>query len=193
MFATPAELATHLQTATQDEHDAGNPDVLDTGVATQALESATAEIRSVCGWSITQETVTDEPYEVERWISLPTLYLTAVAISYDGSVLPAGDAFTWRRSGTIDMSPWRMLVINRSTARWVDLLITYTHGHAVVPPVVKAICLERAAAKYTNPAANLSETRSTVVTVYGRGTEGSTSQSALANDSRLVDFKLPGL
>jgi hypothetical protein len=193
MFATPAELATHLQTATEDEFDAGNPDVLDTGVAIQALTSATAEIRGVCGWSITQETVTDEPVEVERHISLPTLYLTAVSISYEGNVLPT-DAYRWRRSGMIDMSPWRMLVINRTGAnRWTDLLFTYTHGYVTVPPVVKAICLERAAFKYVNPAANLSETRSTVVTVYARGSEGSTSQTALANDARLIDYKLPAL
>ena len=182
-FATPAELATYLQSATQAEADAGSGDVLDTGVATQALAAASGAIRAACGWSISQETVTGTvTWASGSCVFLPTLYLTAVAITVGGSALVDGADFTWQRNGLLRRSAL--------TRYWLgSAAITYTHGYATPPDAVKAVCLERAAQQVINPLQMASSTVGGVVDVYRRASEG----GELAADPRLAPFMLPAV
>lgn len=180
-LATPAELATYLQTATAAEYAAGNPDVLDTARATQLLDNASEAIRDECGWSITQETVTGQRLASWQWhggnIILPTLRLTAFSMTVDGIAKVDDTDFTWDRNGStvhlLTHSAWYNPVV----------LITWTHGYATSPQNPKAVCLEHAAADYVNPSQYRSEHIEGVVTVF--------TKPDLAKDSRLNKYRLP--
>jgi len=174
-FASPAELATFLRTASQVEADAGSGDVLDTGTALLALSGASGAIRSVCGWSISQETVT-ETFALGQTVFLPTLNLTAV------SVPSAVDGVAWSRNGTVRLS--NVYPFAAAAA------ITYTHGYDPVPDAVKAVCLELAARSYVNPEQYVSVTRGTVTDVFA---SSRVDQGSLKDDPRLQPFMLPGV
>jgi hypothetical protein len=174
-FASPAELATFLRTASQVEADAGSGDVLDTGTALLALSSASGAIRSVCGWSISQETVT-EMFTLGQTVFLPTLNLTAV------SVPSAVDGVAWSRNGTVRLSNLYPFA--------ASAVVTYTHGYDPVPDAVKAVCLELAARHYINPEQMMSVTRGSVTDVFSYRSDPGTS---LKDDPRLQPFMLPGV
>lgn len=176
-LATPAELATFLQKATQDEINAGNPDVLDTGVALQALASASGAVRAVCGWSVSQETVT-ETLVGDGWVFLPTLYLTALSATVGGTPLASGTDLVWYRNGTV------RLLWHRSGT---PVTLTYTHGFSPVPDEVRAVVLELAAQTVENPLQMASSTVGGVVDVFSR----SSGSDDLAADPRLAPYRLP--
>jgi hypothetical protein len=179
-LATPAELAVYLQTATEAEYTAGNPDVLDTARATLLLENASGDIRSACGWSITQETVTGERVYPgsSGYIRLPTLRLTAFTMTINAVPAVDGTDYTWTLNGGI-------VRVARSFL-WSDaVLVTYTHGYATAPADLKAVCLEHAAAAYANPPRYRSEHIEGVVTVYG-GPD-------LETDPRVGRYRLAGV
>lgn len=180
-FATPAELATYLQTATAAEATAGNPDVLDTARAQLLLDNASAEIRAVCHWNISQETVTGQRVYpgLTGYIRIPTLRLTALTMTFNGVAAVDGTDYSWtvNGGGTVTVSRW-------FTSSDV-VLATYTHGYATTPAELKALCEERAAAAYANPPGYRSEHIDSVVTVYG-GPD-------LRTDPRLSDYKLLGV
>src|SRR5215207_344073 len=101
-LATPAELATYLQTATAAEAAAGNPDVLDTARAQLLLDNASADIRSACGgWSITQETVTAQRVYpgTSGYIFIPTRRLTAFTMTINAVTAVDGTDYTWEIDG----------------------------------------------------------------------------------------------
>lgn len=188
-FATPEELATYLRTATQEEADAGNPDVLDTTVAELLLDNASAAIRDACGWSITEETVTDQPVShISGRVFLPTKHLTALAISVDGVDAVVLTDYVWSVNGVVRFVGWG---VGSPSLTWAYLypqsvvLATYTHGYDEAPQSVKAVCLEHAAAAYPNPSRYRSETIEGVVTVYA-GVD-------LETEPRLNRFRLPRL
>lgn len=143
-FATPAELASHLQVAS-----------VDTASATLALNIATSAIRDHCGWDISETTVTGEEMDGTgtRNLWIETLRLTAVSsLEENGNLLTAGTDFDWTRYGKIVRNGcWPR------TAR--SVVITYTHGYATVPEVVKGVCLDIAGRKYNNPQSSKSGTR----------------------------------
>lgn len=174
-FASPEELATFLRTASQVEADAGSGDVLDTGTALLALASASGAIRSVCGWSISQETVT-ETFTLGQTVFLPTLNLTAV------SVPSAVDGVSWSRNGTVRL-------LNKYPFP-AAAAVTYTHGFDPVPDEVKAVCLEQAARIYINPEQMMSVTRGQVTDVFSYRSDPGTS---LKDDPRLSRFMLPSV
>jgi hypothetical protein len=180
-FATPTELATYLRTATQDEATAGSPDVLDTGVALQALELASGDIRAVCGWSISRETVT-EPLAAWSFgkVFLPTLHLVSVTITADATTLTVNTDYTFTANGTI--TPLR----NRYVATLAE--ITYTHGYEPVPSAIKSVVLERAARIYSNPQQLVSATVGGVTDVFSRA---SAPSQDLASDPRVQAYMLP--
>jgi hypothetical protein len=182
-FASPAELATYLQSATQVEADAGSGDVLETGVATQALAAASGAIRAACGWSISQETVSGPvTWATGSCVFLPTLYLTAVSLMSGGLALVDGADFTWSQNGLLRRSAL--------TRYWLGSVeITYTHGYATIPDAVKAVCLERAAQQVVNPLQMVSATVGGVSDVYRRAEAG----SDLVSDPRLAPFMLPAI
>lgn len=181
-LATPAELATYLQTATAAEAAAGNPDILDTARATQLLDNASEAIRDECGWSITQETVTAQRLWDTQWrsgvILLPTLRLTAFTMTVDTVPKVDGTDFIWQRNG----NEIQLLTSSSWSADSV-VEITWTHGYATVPQNPKAVCLEHAAAYYPNPSRNRSETIEGVTTIY--------VVPDLRNDPRLNKYRLP--
>lgn len=134
-FATTTDLASWLQVAS-----------VTSGPATLALNVASSTIRSFCGWSISQETVTetrDGTGAKSLW--LPTLRLTAVAsVVADGRTLTPTVDYDWTSFGKlIRHGCWPR------TPRSVALV--YTHGYATVPDVVKGVCLSLAARAYNNP------------------------------------------
>lgn len=148
-FATPIELAGFLQ---KD---------LDTYSATQALDIASQNIRTACGWNISQETVTAQEFDGtgDQSIWIRTLNLTAVAsVVADGVTLTASD-YRFYRYG------W----LRRIYAYWPCfpkiVAVTYTHGYATVPDDVKGACLVLAGGKYEEPGGTLRSYTDTVGSV----------------------------
>jgi hypothetical protein len=142
-FATAEELASHLQVAG-----------VDTASANQALNIASSDIRDHCGWSISEEDVTDTLDGTgTRNLWIPTLRLTAVSsLAENGVSLVEGVDFDWTRYGKLVRNGcWPR------TARSVD--ITWTHGYATVPDVVKGVCLALAGRRYDNPKGSKGSTR----------------------------------
>jgi len=197
-FASPAELAQFLQTATEADATAGDPNVLDTAIALQALDSATAAIVTACGWSVLTETAT----VVERacqTILLPTLKLTAVtSITDQVSNLISPTLYQWEEWGELTLwGTWwsRRQVVNSGAATsfppWNRLTITFTHGYDTVPAAVKAVCLELAASTYNNPTNLASTSRLGAVDVFRRS--ASDGGVDLDGDARLDPYRLATL
>lgn len=163
-FASPEDLAVYLRTATADEAAAGNPDILDTVAAVQALDLATGSIQADCHWAIAQETVTGIYRLRGSALHLPTLHLTAVTAVRlnDGPLLTRGQDYDWETTGRVEFHRWT------AWARSTTAAITYTHGYDPVPPAIRGACLERAAQTYLNPAGHLSESLGGVSTTYAR-------------------------
>lgn len=193
-FAAPSDLASYLQTATQADADAGSGDVLDTGVATQALASASGAIRAVCGWSITQETVVDYRAPWGWWRSktlfLPTLKLSAVSVSVLGHPVLEGWDYGWDESGAVHLYRASYWIAMSQATLPPTLTFTYAHGFDPVPDVVRAVCLEQAAVSYRNPQGLVSSTYANVTEVYAAR---SAPAADLGSDPRLAPYRLPAL
>lgn len=197
-FASPADLAQFLQTATEADATAGDPNVLDTAIAQQALDSATATIVAACGWPILTETTTVLTRACPT-ILLPTLRLTAVGSVVDqagNTVTPA--LYSWEEWGELTLwgSWWsQRQIINTGIATshtpWNRLAITFTHGYDTVPAAVKDVCLELAASRYNNPTNLASTSRLGAVDVFRRSTtDGGVD---LDGDARLDAYRLASL
>jgi hypothetical protein len=157
-FATPDDLAEFLQTATQAEADAGDPNVLDTTIALRALQAATDDIVAICGWSITAETGVSITVDPRQRVQLPTLYLTNVqSVTNQFGHVVATALYYWEEWGEIHFwGGWwgDRTVIN--TAEYPvyghdRLTIVFDHGFPTVPAVVRNVCLEQAAESVVNP------------------------------------------
>lgn len=136
-FATTTELAVWLR----------DPTVGDTASAELVLAVASAAIRNFCGWDISETTVTGDALDGtgERSIWLPTLRLTAVsAVVENGRALTVVTDYDWTRYG-------KLIRAGRWTRAARSVVVTYTHGYAVVPEVVKGACLIVAAVMHSNP------------------------------------------
>lgn len=99
--------------------------------AAERLLQAEAEVRGYCEWHIAPSRT--ETVRVEggggRVLLLPSLHVTAIAsvVDEDGNAITD---YRWRRNGVL-----------RRSACWSDCLaydVTFTHGHATVPPDVSA-------------------------------------------------------
>lgn len=180
-LATPTELAGFLQ---QD---------LDTYSAAQALDVASQDIRTACGWNISQETVTAQDFDgtggTSIWIR--TLNLTGVsAVVADGVTLAATD-YRFYRYGRL----------RRIYAYWPYfpkiVTVTYTHGYATVPDDVKGACLVLAGAKYVAPGGRLRSYTDTVGGVTESRTYATGSPAALVPvddpEAVIARYKLPGM
>lgn len=180
-LATPTELAGFLQ---QD---------LDTYSATQALDVASQDIRTACGWNISQETVTAQEFDGtgNQSIWIKTLNLTAVsAVVVDGTALSPAD-YRFYRYG------W----LRRVYAYWPcfpkTVTVTYTHGYATVPDDVKGACLVLAASKYTAPGGRLRSYTDTIGGVTESRTYATGVPAALVPvddpEAVIVRYKIPGM
>lgn len=119
----------------------------DTDSATLAVAGASGMIRSHCGWDISQTTVTDAILDGPggRSLWLPTLKLTAVgSVVVNGDVLTVDTQYDWTSYGKL---------IHRGCwpCKPRSITVTYTHGWATVPDVVKTACLIVAGILYDNP------------------------------------------
>lgn len=180
-FATPTELAGFLQ---RD---------LDTYSATQALDIASQNIRTACGWSISQEIVTAQEFDGtgNQSIFINTLNLTAVA-----SVVAAGVTLT-----AADYKFYRYGWLRRIYAYWPCfpkiVAVTYTHGYATVPDDVKGACLVMAGAKYEEPSGRLRSRSDTVGSVTESRTYATGLSAALLPvddpEAVIARYRLPGL
>lgn len=182
-LATPTELATYLQTATQAEADGGNPNVLDTAVATQAIESASGKIRSAAGWSITEETFTRTFTSYTGRFFLPSLHLTAVSMTVAGAAV-AAERFTFDQdTGEVSLAPYWSWPLG-------PLAVTYTSGYPEVPDPIRGLCLEIAAGLYSNPSQAVSITYGNVTETYLR--QGAPGIEDLRQDQRLSPYVYMG-
>lgn len=100
--------------------------------AATLLEVASGTIRTYCGWSISEETVTGGVYDSDgsRLLLLPTLHLTAVAeVLVDGVAVTD---YSWSEMGAL-----------KRECRWPcgfrRVTVSYTHGYATAPAEVQAI------------------------------------------------------
>lgn len=90
------------------------------------IRSTEAAVRRHCGWNLTEETVTDQVIPIDGCsdtIVLPTLRLTALAVTVSGTLLTVGTGYTWSSSG----------IVKNPAGRWSTLygavVGTWTHGY----------------------------------------------------------------
>jgi hypothetical protein len=196
-FAAPEDLAEFLQTATQAEADGGDPNVLDTAIATRALQAATDDIVAVCGWSITAETGARVTLDPKQHVRVPTLYLTnvqSVVDQYGHTVATALYYFEewgeihfwggwWGDKSVINTAEYPVYGHDRLT-------ITYDHGFPTVPGVVRTVCLELAAANVVNPLNLASFSRVGVQDIHRLRAD---TGNPLDTDERLNAYRLASL
>jgi hypothetical protein len=143
-LATPAELAALLK---QD---------VDTASATQALDHASAAVRSWTRQYLEAKTYTGVKLLIEpigrTWgVRLPERPVTAVAaVAVNGVTYVQGTDWAWN-----GLSPWiRLAKRDWTTATFQDdpvATVTYTAGLATIPDEVKGVVLACAAREYNNP------------------------------------------
>lgn len=134
-FATIDELAArlHLDIADDDE-----------GSAQQALDDSTGIIQARASQTISL--VTDDAIGFRvgagtRHFCLPEWPVSALSISLDAVELVDGRNYRWTAAGVVTvLGSWSG-----------DVVVTYTHGHAVIPPDLRGVCLSIAARIFTNP------------------------------------------
>jgi hypothetical protein len=145
MLASEVDLATWLQ---QD---------VDTASATLAIELATGAIQDECGWRILTETVTGllvAPHA--NMVTLPTMRLTALAMTDNGQPLVQGSTMLWSTNG---------LVLRKAFNGLADypfigpVLATFTHGYPAdsIPQTIRGVCVLIASRVYDNPTGLRSE------------------------------------
>lgn len=152
------------------------------------LDMASADIRSSCGWGISEEVDLVEtlagPWNRSPYLFLRSLRVTAVdSVVEDGQAL-ASDDYQWAANGTL----------YRNTSLWPSesrtIVVTYSSGYpeGSIPMLVcKSVTLERAAAQLTNPAGALtSEALGAVSFTYA----SSSAFGDINEDSRLDPYRL---
>lgn len=152
-FATEADL----------ENLTGQP--IETAQAALLLDGATAAIQEWTGQTI-EAVEADEVTLVgnfTRKLVLPEMPVTAVdSVVVDGDTLTVSTDFTWQRHGVL----WRPRYANPNApsqrsfevlggAYWGgpdrEVVVTYDHGFATIPPMVKTVCLAIAVRAMGNP------------------------------------------
>lgn len=138
-FAAPPDLEVRLQ---RD---------LDFGLAQDALDGASAQIRADVGWSVSEEsgvTLTlDGPGS--QWLLLPTRHLTAVtSVVEEGVTLVLDDDYDWTARG-------RLIRVGKCwSSKPRSIVVTINHGYPATSPQIlktKQICLNLAGRIIGNP------------------------------------------
>lgn len=153
---------------------------LDVDAGMQALAGASAKIREVCRWSVTEESTGD----VVDWpctgtLFLPTLRLTALSVSVDGQPWVDRQDFTWTRTG-------RVTLLSRAGSRSL-VSVSYTHGWPDPPDVLRDVCCEQAAASLSNPRRLVSVTTGPFTEQFQRDP----GPADLSGDLRVQAFVVP--
>lgn len=141
------------------------------------VRAAGAEVRRYCGWHIfpsVTETVSDLRVGSQGIIELPSMHVTAVASValqvpagplIDAVVLDPGQ-YTWFEYGVIESAAasgdgWSGFYYGSAgyapapAGRFGLATVTFTHGYAVVPDVVKSVAYELASAALEMKAGNV--------------------------------------
>ena len=132
----------------------------------KALDDATADVRSLCGWHVAPaltETIRVGPVP-GGYRFLPSLHITEItAVRVDGVAVDLADV-TWTRSGSIYV---------KGSRDWGDervLEVDLTHGYDPVPADLAGVVMARAARKIGDPAGNLAaRTRGPFAEQYNTG------------------------
>lgn len=127
-----------------------------TATDAERLLQAESVVRDYCGWHIAPVRTgatytTDAPCGRTR-LYLPTLQLTGVTdVDIVGSLTTFdATAYTWHTAGWIEPSPGRFWPISRPGSQ---LVVTFNHGYATVPPSVQGAVQAMAQGLVSNPAA----------------------------------------
>ena len=143
-FATPADLAAHLQQSFTAE---------ETATAQQALDLATARIQGLTGRQFTAKVNDVVTLETDggRDLRLPNTPVTSVA-SVVGRGLGSSTSVTYTATTDYELVGNRLVWSRGWPGGWAQLVtVTYSHGYATVPGDVKDACLEVAAQLFRNP------------------------------------------
>lgn len=151
-FVTVEDLATALR------------ETVDNATAEQAIADAESAVRSSCGWNLTEETVTGAVVQpVGDMLFLPTLRLTALAVTEAGSALVDGTGYGWTSGGTV------VRLSGRWSTTWGAVVVTYTHGYPTAAPELqpaRTAARSYAIRQYQNAAQMRSESVGAVSDVY---------------------------
>lgn len=158
-FATAAELAAMLQRTFS---------AAETTAAEWALDNATAAIKNYSRQRI--EFVANDAVVLRgNWsdiLWLPERPVTAVAsVTVGTAAVLSTSSYTWSRHGLL-----------HAPTGWGGphdvVTVTYSHGFAVVPDDVKAVCLSAAARSFGNPDNLRSETIGSYAVTYNTSATG---------------------
>lgn len=141
-FASIADLASYLgETIAADDARAGL--LLD--LASGAVQAYTGQLLE----AVANDTVTLDA-NGSRLILLPEVPVTAVvSVAQDGQSALAATAYEWRRDGVL----WPA-----GGATWGrEVVVTYSHGFAVIPDVIRGVVLALAGRMWSNPTGAVSE------------------------------------
>lgn len=114
--------------------------------ATAAIVAASAAIQNETRQRLEQvasEMLTLTVEGDRRTILLPEQPVTAVvSVVEDGATLTVGDHYRWTAAGVLTRRGrcW--------SSAWEGVVVTYTHGYAVVPDDLKGVCIRAAARAY---------------------------------------------
>jgi len=151
------------------------------------IASATAAIRGVCGWSVTEETVNaTAPWS--RTLFLPTLHLTSLSVSVNSTPLSSGADYAWQTNGVVSLFLGRLPAINGGWSG-ATLNLSYTHGYETVPDGIRAVCLDLVAEAVNPQRALTGATVDGVTVTYQK--ETSSVFTNLEDDWRLVPYICP--
>ena len=117
------------------------------------IRSATARVRSICGWHVAPVITTTVEVDGGAVLELPTLRLVelvSVTNARDGSQTAAPTVFHAGSSGIVVASPTSTVDERWWQDRRLRLLVTFKHGHDSAPDVEEVI-LALAARASDNP------------------------------------------
>jgi hypothetical protein len=161
-FASVSDLATHLRTDLSAE---------DTATATQALDLATAFIKTYCGQELEAVDNRVQVFRAQRCTR--TLILDELPVRAIDSVTVDAVAFT---DYDVDL-PAGIITRNDllGAGSWNDfekMIVTYDSGYSTIPTALKAICLQLAARNMAAPTAFASEAVGNYSRTSARDSEG---------------------
>jgi len=114
------------------------------------------------------------PGDYDTRVRLPERPVLSVAsVMLNGVALTAGTNFFVDRDELVRLN-WNSVIQDSSFGLpwagwgfpWWDLVVTYTHGYAVVPELVKTVCMEAVVRVWVNPGSVARETVGNTSTVY---------------------------
>lgn len=184
-FATNAELAVRLGlTFTQAEQT--RADTL-LQLASGLIQDETKQTIAL----VSNDNLT-LPSTFEDRVRLPERPVVSVAsVSIDGVALQSPLEY-YLEADSLVRANWSMLAERHffaSAGGWGGplraLSIVYTHGYSVIPPVVKAVCMEAVVRVWVNPGAVIEERVGNVMTMYSMRSGTETPTGLLLTDGEV--------